>query len=158
MASRIAPTPGSDPANADREPHLRSLLREHGLRCTAPRLAVLAVLDAQTVAGHLSAAQIHQRLLEQGREVDVTTVYRTVSTLVEIGILHTLTVDDRATYGLADTPHHHAVCTRCGRLIEVPAAHVSTAAVQAGLGSQFTLSERTALTIHGRCADCQREA
>ena len=40
--------------------------------------------------------------------------------LVEIGVLHALTVGERTKYGLTHQPHHHAVCTSCGTVIEVP--------------------------------------
>ncbi|WP_297614588.1 Fur family transcriptional regulator [Nocardia sp.] len=148
---------GSGTAPGHHEDRVRRLLREHGLRCTTPRLAVLSVLDIDPPVGHLSAGQIHRRLAEQGREVDVTTVYRTVSTLVEVGVLHALTLDEHVTtYGLADHPHHHAICTRCATMIEVPADRLSTALAQASLGSSFALSEHAGLTLHGLCPDCQQ--
>lgn len=142
---------------ADRADRIRALLRGHDLRCTTTRLAVLEVLDANIGVGHLSVAQIHHRLAEQGREVDVTTVYRTLSTLVDLGVLHALTINERVTtYGFADEPHHHAVCTRCGTMIEVPAAYLSGALAQASLGSRFVLTDRAGLTLHGLCPDCQQ--
>jgi Fur family transcriptional regulator, ferric uptake regulator len=134
------------------------LLRARGLRRTAPRIAVLATLGP--VHGHLSVAEIHQRLLaskpSDGAPPDVATVYRTVTTLVDLGVLHALTVEGGVTtYGLAEDPHHHAVCTRCGTIIEVPAQRLSSALEHAIEGSAFTLSERAGLTLHGLCPDCQ---
>ena len=109
---------------------------------------------------HLSVAEIHQRLLDsnpvEGPPPDVATVYRTVTTLVDLGVLHALTVEGGVTtYGLAEHPHHHAVCTRCGTIIEVPAQRLSSAWEHAIEGSSFTLSERAGLTLHGLCPDCQ---
>jgi Fur family ferric uptake transcriptional regulator len=134
------------------------LLRARGLRRTAPRIAVLATLEP--VRGHLSVAEIHQRLLDTGpadaSPPDVATVYRTVTTLVDHGVLHALTVEGGVTtYGLAEDPHHHAVCTRCGRIIEVPAQRLTSALEHAIEGSSFTLSDRAGLTLHGLCPDCQ---
>lgn len=143
-------------ANDPAVEHARSILRGQRLRCTAPRLAVMAVLCAEPAVGHLSAAEIHRRVRDGGPRVDVATVYRTVTTLVEFGVLHALTVDGGvATYGLADAPHHHAVCTQCGAIIEVPAARLTSALEHAIEGSSFTLSERAGLTLHGLCPDCQ---
>jgi Fur family transcriptional regulator, ferric uptake regulator len=137
---------------------ISELLRAHGLRRTAPRIAVLATL--QPVRGHLSVAEIHRRLLRSGDAdappPDVATVYRTVTTLVEAGVLHALTVEGGVTtYGVAEDPHHHAVCTRCGTIIEVPAQRLSSALEHAIEGSSFTLSDRAGLTLHGLCPDCQ---
>lgn len=133
------------------------LLRAHGLRRTAPRIAVLATL--RPVNGHLSVAEIHQRLLGSADAPDLATVYRTVTTLVEAGVLHALTVEGGVTtYGVAESPHHHAVCTRCGTIIEVPAQRLSSALEHAIEGSAFTLSDRAGLTLHGLCPDCQAHA
>ena len=113
----------------------------------------------QPVHGHLSVAEIHRRLLaaDPGQPPDLATVYRTVTTLVEFGVLHALTVEGGVTtYGLAEDPHHHAVCTRCGAIIEVPAHQLSSALQRAIEGSSFTLSDRAGLTLHGLCPDCQQ--
>jgi Fur family transcriptional regulator, ferric uptake regulator len=139
------------------EQYARWLLRGHGLRCTTPRLAVLGVLDSARDQGHLTVAQIQHEITAAGHDVDLTTVYRTVSTLVGATVLHALVVDERVTsYGLTDTPHHHALCTRCGALAEVPAADLNTALAAASAGSRFALPEVGGLTLHGLCPTCQR--
>lgn len=159
MTSVVGPgAPDADTPRLDLDNRVRSLLRGHELRCTTPRMAVLAVLLADPDAGHLNAAQIHRRLVAEGRGVDLATVYRTVATLVDVGVLHALSVEERSTittYGLAGEPHHHAVCTQCGTVIAVPAERLTAALAQASAGSAFTLSERAGLTLHGLCPDCQ---
>jgi Fur family transcriptional regulator, ferric uptake regulator len=133
-------------------------LRAHGLRRMASRIAVLAVLEP--VNGHLCVAEIHQRLREslpaKTQPPDLATVYRTVTTLVDQGVLHALTLDGGVTtYGLALDPHHHAVCTKCGSIIEVPAQQLTSALEHAMTGSSFALSDRAGLTLHGLCPQCQ---
>jgi Fur family ferric uptake transcriptional regulator len=98
-----------DPAVTER---IGDFLRARGLRRMASRIQVLAVLEP--VNGHLPVAEIHQRLrasLPAGAQPpDLATIYRTVTTLVDQGVLHALTLDDGVTtYGLATAPHHHAV-------------------------------------------------
>jgi Fur family ferric uptake transcriptional regulator len=144
-----------DPAVTAR---IGDLLRARGLRRMASRIQLLAVLEP--VNGHLSVAEIHQRMrdcLPPGTQApDVATVYRTVTTLVEQGVLHALTLDGGiTTYGLATAPHHHAVCTKCGTIIEVPAGRLSLALEHAMAGSSFALSEAAGLTLHGLCPQCQ---
>ena len=153
-----AEPPSVDAAAVER---IGELLRARGLRRMPSRIAVLAVLEP--VDGHLSVADIHQRILEVTpagtQPPDLATVYRTVTTLVEQGVLHALTVEGGvSTYGLAERPHHHAVCTSCGTIIEVPAKRLSTALEHAIEGSSFTLSEQAGLTLHGLCPDCQRSS
>ena len=144
-----------DPVVTER---IGELLRARGLRRMASRIQVLAVLEP--INGHLSVAEIHQRLLGSlptgTQPPDLVTIYRTVTTLVDQGVLHALTLDGGVTtYGLATAPHHHAVCTHCGSIIEVPARQLSSALEHAMVGSSFTLSEQAGLTLHGLCPRCQ---
>jgi Fur family transcriptional regulator, ferric uptake regulator len=144
-----------DPAVTER---LGEFLRARGLRRMASRIQVLAVLEP--VNGHLPVAEIHQRVrgcLPDGTQPpDVATIYRTVTTLVDQGVLHALTLDGGVTtYGLATAPHHHAVCTKCSSIIEVPAGQLSAALEHAIAGSSFALSERAGLTLRGLCPQCQ---
>ena len=117
---------------------------------------MLAVLEP--VDGHLSVADIHQRVLAATGAAgpDLATVYRTVTTLVDHGVVHALAVDGGlTTYGMAHHPHHHAVCTACGTIIEVPAPQLTAALQKAIEGSAFQLSEQAGLTLHGLCPQCQ---
>jgi Fur family ferric uptake transcriptional regulator len=144
-----------DPAVTER---IGEFLRARGLRRMASRIQVLAMLEP--VNGHLPVAEIHQRLrasLPPGAQPpDLATIYRTVTTLVDQGVLHALILDDGVTtYGLATAPHHHAVCTQCGSIIEVPARQLSSALEHAMAGSSFALSERAGLTLRGLCPQCQ---
>jgi len=137
---------------------IAELLRAHGLRRTHARVAVVAIL--QTVDSHLTVADIHERLVQSVSEdeqpADVSTVYRTVTTLVEYGVLHALPTDTGvATYGVAIRPHHHAICTHCGAIIELPAQQLSSVLQQASQASSFALPERAGLTLHGLCPQCQ---
>jgi Fur family transcriptional regulator, ferric uptake regulator len=153
---QVTPKPSAlDPAVTER---IGEFLRARGLRRMASRIQVMAVLEP--VNGHLPVAKIHQRVracLPPGAQPpDMATIYRTVTTLVEQGVLHALTLDGGiTTYGLATAPHHHAVCTQCGSIIEVPARQLSSALEHAMAGSSFALSERAGLTLHGLCPQCQ---
>ena len=119
---------------------------------------MLAVLEP--VKGHFSVAEIDQRLRGcppgDAPPPDVATIYRTVTTLVDQGVLHALTLEGGVTtYGLAEDTHHHAVCTQCGSIIEVPAGQLTSALEHAMAGSSFRLSERAGLTLHGLCPQGQ---
>lgn len=112
-------------------------------------------------AGHLTVSDIHDRIRAGGKPVDLSTVYRTVTMLQELDLVHAVALPDQAvTYGVVEAPHHHAVCTSCQRVTEVPAAVLSgvlAAAVQlAQTATGYTL-EQGSLQLHGLCAQCQRQ-
>ena len=66
--------------------------------------------------GHISVDQVYRQVAQDYPEVNVTTVYRTLEVLEELGyVRHTHFHGDRAQYQRTDEPaHHHLVCTECG--------------------------------------------
>src|SRR5919202_5906570 len=98
---------------------LRRALRERGLRMTPQRQLILDAVDS--MHGHISVEQIHQRVICQFPDVHVSTVYRTLEVLEEIGVVrHTHFHDGVAQYQRTDeAPHHHLVCSICHTDIEL---------------------------------------
>src|SRR5690606_24386387 len=70
-------------------------LRREGMRITAPREAICAVL-AEPDLGHVSVAELQQRAEQVlGRGIDLSTVYRTVDALQERSEEHTFELQSR---------------------------------------------------------------
>ncbi|MEU6207483.1 transcriptional repressor [Micromonospora musae] len=132
-------------------------LRAAGLRCTPARQGVLHALTAHRGRGHLTATQIHQALQEQGLVVELSTVHRVLAQLVDLGEAHTVPVAGVATYGLADQPHHHAVCVSCGMMRQLAVETVQstiTAARAAGLDVDPG-GRHGGVVVYGRCEQCR---
>lgn len=70
------------------------ILRSHGLRSTGPRAAILELLitagsgSGDGSHGHLTAPEIVERLASSGIHVDGSTIYRNLTILAELGVLH----------------------------------------------------------------------
>lgn len=95
--------------------------RGDGYRITAPRQAILSVLSH--TSRHLSAEDIYLAVHKTYPAVGLTTVYRTLELLVQMGLVFKFDFGDgRARYELAQGPktrhHHHLICMRCGRVID----------------------------------------
>jgi len=149
---RSVASPATD---ADR---VRALLRGHGLRSTAQRLAVLDLFaDAGTgEPSYLTPGQAHDLLRERGDHIDRATVYRTLSTLANLGVLHVVAQPpSQIAYGLGARAPHRAVCRSCGEVTELPAPVLGnvTTRVEAHLG--FTAGE-SAVTVLGICPTCRQ--
>lgn len=146
----------------DDDRQVREMLHGYGLRSTAQRIAVLHVLDVAEVGGneqsrvHLTASQIHDRLRDSGNHINLTTVYRTLTTLVNLGVLHTITAhaDQPTSYGFATAAHHHVVCTRCGTVTEIPDERLDELLTLVRDVTGFGSDDET-ITVHSRCPDCQ---
>lgn len=80
-----------DEAKAYEEHALREL-RAAGFRITMPRVQVIRALADTTHA--LSAYAIHEKIINSGGKIDVVSVYRILSTLQEVGLIHHIGVVD----------------------------------------------------------------
>jgi Fur family ferric uptake transcriptional regulator len=88
-------------------------LRARGLRVTPQRQLILEAVAS--MHGHITADRVHQVVVQRFPDVNITTVYRTLETLDELGLVtHTHFHDGVANYHLgSEPPHQHLVCVRC---------------------------------------------
>ncbi|MEW6607930.1 MAG: transcriptional repressor [bacterium] len=94
--------------------------RDCGCRMTIPRQAVIDVLT--NTSEHLSAEDIYIEIHKVYPAVGLTTVYRTLDLLAQMGMVFKFDFGDgRSRYELTESTkkhHHHLVCTNCGRIID----------------------------------------
>ena len=129
-----------------------SLLRARGDRVTASRRAVIEAL----LAGdhHVTADEIVARVARNHPEVHRATVYRTLDRLEEVGVItHVHLGHGPSTFHLNDRPHHHAVCSVCGAVVEVPLAALDGLADRLRADHGFELSPQH-FALSGRCRTC----
>jgi Fur family ferric uptake transcriptional regulator len=126
-------------------------LADIGTRRTIARQLVLDALDES--GGHRSAADIHARIIARAPTVTLSTVYRTLATLTDRGLVHTLTQGNEVHYGFADAPHHHGVCSRCGTTVEIPAEAVAELIKPLQRASGLILAP-DGITLTGLCRAC----
>lgn len=137
-----------------------SLLRGCGLKNTPSRQAVLGVLAAAQEP--VSAEEVYRRILagaeKPSRPVSLSTVYRTLATLTEKGLLLRSSGQDGALcYQLRDSRHrHYLICTGCGSA--VPIRGCPLAALEETLGEEtgFAITGHN-LELYGLCPQCSRK-
>lgn len=74
------------------EEHSLRELRSAGYRITMPRVQVIRALADTKKA--LSAYAIHEKIISGGGKIDVVSVYRILSTLQEVGLIHHIGIVD----------------------------------------------------------------
>ncbi len=129
-------------------------LRAAGGRITGGRRAIVtAVLSGDD--HHVTADDLAGRLQRDNPSLAVSTVYRTLEALEEIGFVTRVDLGQgRAVYHPIDHRHHHLVCTMCGALAELGDDSVGAFARRVEQRTGFDLGEH--LTLYGTCADCTR--
>jgi Fur family transcriptional regulator, ferric uptake regulator len=122
-------------------------------RSTRQRAAVSAALDE--IQDFRSAQELHDVLKHKGDSVGLTTVYRTLQSLADAGEVDVLrTADGEAVYRRCSSGHHHhLVCRRCGRTVEVEGPGVERWAETVAAENGFVDIVHT-LEISGTCTGC----
>jgi Fur family transcriptional regulator, ferric uptake regulator len=102
-----------------------------------------------------SAQQLHALLRDRGENVGLATVYRTLTQLAEDGDVDVLrTGDGESVYRRCSTGHHHhLICRRCRRTVEVDSVAVERWARKIGEDNGFADVEHV-VEVFGTCADC----
>jgi Fur family transcriptional regulator, ferric uptake regulator len=131
---------------------LANVLRERGLRLTAQRQLVLEAVHG---LGHATPDQVHAKVAETAAGVNISTVYRTLELLEELGLVtHTHLSHGAPTYHAAHEEQHvHLVCRSCGRISEVPPSVLDsvTVALRREVGFQVDVGH---VSFFGHCAEC----
>ena len=133
----------------------RELLREHELRATAPRMAVVQLLARS--ARPLSCSEALEQLGSQ--DWDPATVYRNLVRLEEEGLARVVSrAGGMARYEFvteAEPPEHahpHFVCVDCGEVSCLPA--MASPHIEADERWRDAV-EHASIQLQGSCPDCR---
>ncbi|MEN4100733.1 MAG: Fur family transcriptional regulator [Anaerolineaceae bacterium] len=132
-------------------------MKERGHRLTPQRLAVLKILMVSNE--HLSADQIHQRVLQDFPMTSLATVYKTVNLLKDMGELLELEFGSHSSRydGSRPYPHPHLVCVSCQAILDPLIDSVHAIAEQAAMMYDYKMVGHR-LDIFGICPNCQEQA
>ena len=103
---------------------------------------------------HLTANEVFGDARRELPSISFATVYNSLRYLREAGLIAEIKFGNGASrYDRLTQRHDHAICTQCGRLVdiemELPEAVLKRAAEQ----SRFK-PERIEFTLRGKCPDC----
>jgi Fur family transcriptional regulator, ferric uptake regulator len=144
--------PRSEPLSFRDIDEVAAVLRRDGGRLTMARRLVLQALFA---ADGLLSAEAIAGGAQTGVAVDITSVYRNLERLEELGVVrHVHLGHGPGLYGLVGQgEHEYVVCDACGKVTAAEPAQLDRArsAIREDLGYEARF---THFPIHGLCAGC----
>jgi Fe2+ or Zn2+ uptake regulation protein len=94
------------------------ILKENGIKVTPQRLEVLMYLDDNKA--HPNVERIYSDLKKKNPSLSKTTVYNTLDSLKEHGLVQALTISPtESIFDSVISPHHHFLCKICGAIIDI---------------------------------------
>lgn len=134
------------------EAELAAQLRERGQRVTSQRLVIHRAL--RELDRHATAEQVLDAVRGRLPGVSLPTVYATLELFEELGLLRRLNAGSGpGLYDPRPDPHHHLVCTGCGRVEDVDLRLDLAAADRAARRRGF-VPDHSEVVVTGLCADC----
>lgn len=132
---------------------LAAKLREQGYRLTPQRQLVLRAVEK---LGHATPDEVLAEVHAQSSAVNISTIYRTLEVLEELGLVRHAHLSDRApTYhSVSDHEHFHLVCRNCHKVVSVDPEVVAPLADRLEREQGFVIDVGH-LAVFGRCTDCE---
>ena len=130
-------------------------LRESGHRLTPQRELVLTAVEK---LGHATPDQVYAEVRTHSSAINLSTVYRTLELLDELGLIHHAHLSDRApTYHAArGHEHSHLVCRQCHTVTSVEREEMEAALGPLAARHGFR-PDYGHLTVFGTCEDCAEQ-
>ena len=132
-----------------------SLLKPLGLRLTPQRLAIAEVIINS--ADHPTVKNVFERVKEFFPYVTLATVYSTLTTLCEAGVVHELAFQRQSRYDANISPHANLVCISCGSVIDADVGQDTVGELRDIISgsSGFTVASQR-VDFYGLCKGCCR--
>jgi Fe2+ or Zn2+ uptake regulation protein len=145
-----------DATKRERLASFRRLCRKRGLRSTVQRRVILeTVLDLDN---HPTADQVYERVVDRLPGLSRTTVYRTLESLVRLGVItkacHPGAV---ARYDRRTDLHHHLICLQCDGIADISDARLDDLEIPDTSTYGFEVADFR-VQLRGLCRQCRANA
>ena len=129
-------------------------IKERGVRITPQRAIILEAIEE--MPGHVTAEEVYARVQQVNAYISLTTIYRTLDLLCELGLLTQTNMGTATTHYALHThaTHHHALCRSCGRTFELPDDLFAPVVDVLRDEHQFE-ADIDHLVVFGRCWTCR---
>jgi Fur family peroxide stress response transcriptional regulator len=126
--------------------------RRVGMRITHQRTEVFRELAA--TSEHPDAETLYVRVRRRVSSISRDTVYRTLASLEELGLVRRAEIlFSRGRYDANMEPHHHFVCTECGRVADFTSPALDELPVPTSVSAMGTVHS-THVQMRGVCSTC----
>ncbi len=129
-----------------------NVLRQSGLRSTPQRLAILREVFSRS---HPTVAEVYESVRRQFPTIGLATVYNTLRTMTERGLVSELPFSSALRYDANMTPHANLVCRGCGQIedVELVPEHLDTMLRDLARAAGFA-PDGQRFDVYGLCRGC----
>ena len=132
----------------------KELIRENNLRLSHPRFLIYQELSSAMTP--LSPLELYRTLNSKKRKIGLTSIYRCLDLFESLGIVFKIMARPIVKYKLceSDYHHHHIVCKRCGKVVELNFCDISNWSRKATESTGYEITGHQ-FVLYGFCTDCR---
>lgn len=132
----------------------KKLCRQCALRVTNQRIEIFRALAESKE--HPSVEKVFQNVRKKMPNISLDTVYRTLSSMEEAGVVFRVGLSNKARFDADLTPHYHFVCMECGEVYDVFVPSGKDLFYHAEQVKEFGEVKNVNLQFHGICKRCAK--
>ena len=131
-------------------------LSSAGLRMTSQRMLIMDIINCGDA--HLDADEVYRQAREIQPNLSLSTVYRNLNPLKELGLIQELHFNDSHHHYEVkpQTEHQHLICISCGKVIEFECRLCSEMKEEIARKEDFEITGAE-VQLTGYCSKCRRK-
>ena len=127
--------------------------RKAGLKLTPQRSAIFSMLAS--TESHPTPEEVYSEIRKNTPSISLATVYKVLDLFHSRGFVRRVSTRDQvARYDAHVEPHHHLICTACGRIQDVADNAIAPAGVGVPGNTDFLVRDYE-IQFHGLCGACR---
>jgi Fur family peroxide stress response transcriptional regulator len=129
--------------------------KQKGAKVTTQRILIFKELARKT-REHPSAEEIYESLKGKVYGLSLSTVYRALAAFEQLGLVRRIpTPDGKAHFELANKPHGHFICQKCGKVEDIHGGGEGVNQIAESLERRgYTVNECN-FVCYGICSSCK---
>jgi len=127
-----------------------NILREHNLKATPQRIAMLEYIDYY---GHINIDKLYHNVQKKFKSISLATIYKNINSMVENMLLFEVKLpNEKSVYEITKQNHSHLLCEKCGDIIDID-INIEDKTKEISLKNNFEVKQVN-LVFSGLCKNC----
>jgi len=129
-----------------------NLLREHNLKATPQRLAIMDIIEDH---GHINIDSLYEEVKKRFNSISLATIYKNINSMIENLLLTEVKLPNRkSVYEIIKSEHSHLLCKECGAVIDV---EVDTEHMVSDISLKYNFDiNGSDVVLFGTCGSCRK--
>jgi Fe2+ or Zn2+ uptake regulation protein len=137
---------------------VKELFSEFGYHFTEQRNFICQALW-ESREHYMTGREIYEYLKGENDDLCLSTVYRAINSLEEIGILRKVIIENRVVkykicFDRGQDSHGHLICQNCGKIIQLESENLNKLVQEVESKYNFTTKNQI-VNFNGLCVECQ---